>query len=101
MVGISVDYTEMESAMDYHLHRHTNKVVDDHFVTYILVVLLSTAYINITSMKTVTYGTIDQSKLFYLHLASLINLHKKPTDMDSRVDRFWLLGKHDCWISVA
>ena len=50
-----------------------------------------------TSVKKIAFGTFDQSKLLYFHIALWIlnlNLGKPPLDIDSRVDRVWLpIGK--------
>ena len=54
--------------------------------------MLFTVFVS-DSVKNIASGTIDQSKIIYLHISLLmkLDLEKPPLDVDSRVDRAWLL----------
>lgn len=89
MVGISTDYyaaTETRATMD---ENHCSQ-----FVIVIFLTIYSTYYVNVTSMKTITFDAINQSKLFCSRFYShLISMASNNHDMEFREDRFWLLGK--------
>ena len=53
--------------------------------------LLFTAYVSTGVTQNIAFGTIDQSKIIYLALLVKLDLGKPPSNVDSCVDRVWLL----------